>query len=118
LANRFLAAWCACLTGKFFVDIGPLRLIERNLFHAMQLREWTYGWTIEAQIRAVLLGATVREVPVRERTRIAGIQKVSRVSWRHSLKIGIEIFCAAWRTRFRQAAEFEPSAANYPAESI
>jgi glycosyltransferase involved in cell wall biosynthesis len=99
-ANRFLGFWCACLTGRFFRDIGPLRLIERGLFHAMNLREWTYGWTIEAQMRAVALGAKIREVTVRERRRVAGVQKVSRVSGLHSLKIGAKIILAGFRSRF------------------
>jgi glycosyltransferase involved in cell wall biosynthesis len=103
LANRLLAAWCSCLTGRFFHDIGPLRLISARLFDAMQLQEVVYGWTIEAQIRAVQLGASICEIPVQERRRIGGVQKVSRVSWTHSLHIGAEIFCAGWRTRFRQA---------------
>ena len=57
-------------------------------------------YAIEAQIRAVELGAKICETPVRERQRIAGEQKVSRVSWQHTLKIGAEIVCAGWRTRF------------------
>jgi hypothetical protein len=103
LANRLLGLWCACLTGRYFADIGPLRLIERRLFEKMQLREWTFGWTIEAQIRAVVLGACVCEIPVRERARIAGEQKVSRVSWQRSLRIGCAIGAAGWRSRFAPA---------------
>lgn len=102
LANRALGFWCMCLTGRYFADIGPLRLIDRHLFEKMQLREWTYGWTIEAQIRAVMLGARTCEVPVRERRRLAGEQKVSRVSWQHSLRVGLQILAAGWRTRFSQ----------------
>jgi len=100
LANRGFGFLCGCLTGRFFSDLGPLRLIERELFHALDLREWTYGWTIEAQIRAAMLGAHIAEVPVRERGRIAGQQKVSRVSWQRTLSVGLQITAAAFRTRF------------------
>lgn len=99
LANHLLGAWCGCLTGRVFYDLGPMRLIERPLFEAMQLREWTYGWTIEAQIRAVMLGASIREIPVRERKRLAGTQKVSGVSWRHTLRVALTIASAGWRAR-------------------
>ena len=100
VANRVFGAWCGLLTGRFFADLGPLRLIDRALFHALQLREWTYGWTIEAQIRAVRLGASVVEIPVRERGRVAGEQKVSHVSWRRTLAVGSHIAAAGVRARF------------------
>lgn len=102
-ANRFLGLWCSLLSGKYFGDIGPLRLIDRALCQRLALREMTYGWTIEAQLRAVLLQARVCEIPVLERRRIAGRQKVSRVSWRKSASIGWQIMQAGWRTRFSNA---------------
>ena len=99
-ANRAFGFLVGLLTGKFFSDLGPLRLIERDLFHAMRLREWTYGWTIEAQIRAVLLGASIVEIPAIERPRLAGEQKVGRVSWRRTLSVGMKIAAAGVRSRF------------------
>jgi hypothetical protein len=102
LANRLLGLWCGVLTGRFFKDIGPLRLIERNLYWRLALREWTYGWTIEAQVAAARLGVPMRETPVAERCRLAGRQKVSKVNWRRSLRIGLLIAAAGWRTRWRR----------------
>ena len=103
LANRLLGAWCELLTGRRFRDIGPFRLIERQLFHRLRLREWTFGWTIEAQITAARLGASMTEVPVRERPRRAGRQKVSKVSAWQTLRIGWKIVAAGWRARCRFA---------------
>ena len=102
LANRLLGAWCGLLTARWFDDIGPLRLIERRLFHRLRLREWTFGWTMEAQVRAARLGAAMIEVPVSERPRLAGEQKVSKVNWRRTLAIGYQIARAGWRTRWRE----------------
>ena len=104
LANRLLGAWGGLLTGRWFRDIGPLRLIERGLFHRLHLREWTFGWTIEAQVTAARLGASMVEIPVRERPRLAGEQKVSKVNWRRTLFIGGQIARAGWRTRRRTLA--------------
>ena len=103
-ANRLLGAWCGVLTGRWFRDMGPLRLIERGLFHRLQLREWTFGWTIEAQITAARLGARIVEIPVRERARLGGEQKVSKVNWRRTLFIGGQIALAGWRTQRRTLA--------------
>lgn len=85
-------------------------MIERDLFHALELREWTFGWTIEAQIRAALLGAPIVEVPVRERPRLAGEQKISDVSWRRTLRVGGHIIAAAWRTWRRTRRELSAPA--------
>jgi glycosyltransferase involved in cell wall biosynthesis len=107
VANFALGLWCGVLTGRCFTDLGPLRLIERRLFERMALREMTYGWTIEAQIAAAQLGASICEVPVHERFRIAGEQKVSGVNWRRTLSIGWKIVVAGWRVRWRGRATSE-----------
>ena len=112
VANRIFGILAGLLTGRFFTDLGPLRLIERDLFHAMNLREWTYGWTIEAQIRAVLLGASIVEIPVRERERIAGEQKVGRVSWTRTLSVGMKIAAAGVRARLATARPAERAEAR------
>ncbi len=112
LANRALALWCAALTRHRFSDLAPLRLVERELFERMGLQEMTYGWTIEAQIGAAVLGAEICEVPARERPRLAGEQKVSGVNWRRTFAIGCRIVAAGRRAqvRFRRQKQgFLPS---------
>jgi hypothetical protein len=69
------------------------------LFEKIGPREMTFGWTIEAQIVAAMLDATICEIPVHERQRIAGVQKVSGVSWQRTFLIGCQIVRAGWRTR-------------------
>jgi len=113
LANFTVALWCGALAGRFFRDLGPLRLIERNLFEAVAPREMTFGWTIEAQIAAARLGAPICEVPARERPRLAGKQKVSGVTWRRTFLIGCRILAAGWRTRLR----FPGTAVTVPGRS-
>lgn len=100
-ANRILGLWCSVLSGRLFNDIGPLRLIDRRLFKSLRLQDRRYGWTIEAQIKGALAKARVCEVAVRERPRIGGVQKVSRVSALHTLRIGLAIVAAGWRARWR-----------------
>jgi hypothetical protein len=105
LANRALALWCGVLTGRRFSDLAPLRLIERRLFEMIAPREMTFGWTIESQVAAALLGASICEVRGTERPRLAGEQKVSGVRWRQTAAIGCAIAAAGWRTRSRFAAQ-------------
>src|SRR5436190_740593 len=101
IANFAIALWCGILTGRWFKDLAPVRLIERRLFETIEPREMTYGWTIEPQIAAVRLGAAICEVEASERPRLAGIQKVSGVTWRQTFVIGCRILAAGWRARLR-----------------
>ncbi len=103
LANFALGSWCGVLTGRWFKDLGPLRLIDRRLFETLALREMTFGWTIEAQIGAAMLGVPICEVLAHERKRLGGEQKVSGVTWRRTFSIGCRILAAGWRTRRRYA---------------
>jgi glycosyltransferase involved in cell wall biosynthesis len=98
IANAALGLWCGLLSGRRFSDLGPLRMISRRLFEKIAPREMTFGWTIEAQIAAAKFGATICELPVSERRRLAGQQKVSGVNWRRTLSIGCQIVAAGGRT--------------------
>lgn len=98
IANGLLGFWCGLLSGRLFSDLGPLRIMSRRLFEQIAPREMTFGWTIEAQIAAANLEAAIREIPVTERRRIAGTQKVSGVTWRQTLAIGCKIVAAGYRT--------------------
>jgi glycosyltransferase involved in cell wall biosynthesis len=101
IANFALALWCGLLAGRWFRDLAPLRLIDRELFEAIAPREKTFGWTIEPQVAAARLGATICEVSARERPRLAGKQKVSGVTWRRTFAIGCRILAAGIRARAR-----------------
>lgn len=110
IANFVLALWCTLLTRRWFKDLAPLRLIERELFEAIAPQEKTFGWTIEAQVGAARLGAAICEVAASERPRLAGKQKVSGVTWRRTFVIGCRILAAGFRTwsRFRGRAQVVP----------
>lgn len=111
IANFAVALWCGVLAGRWFKDLAPVRLIDRELFETIAPREMTYGWTIEPQIAAVRLGAPIREVTASERPRLAGKQKVSGVTWRRTFTIGCRILAAGWRARqrFSRPRSVEPS---------
>jgi len=101
LANVSLGGWCGLLSGRWFWDLAPLRLIDRALFQVLAPQEMTFGWTIEAQVGAAMRGANICEIPARERARLAGEQKVSGVTWRRTFLIGCRIVAAGWRARRR-----------------
>jgi glycosyltransferase involved in cell wall biosynthesis len=108
VANILLGLWCGVLSRRHFSDLGPLRLLSRRLFEQIAPREMTFGWTIEAQIAAAHFDAHICELPVTERRRIAGEQKVSGVTWRRTFRIGCKIIAAGYRTSRRLAAHTRP----------
>lgn len=101
IPNLILGVAGVFLTGRFHHDLGPLRLIEKDFFQTLDLQEMTWGWTIEAEVKASRLGVIVETVPVSERPRLKGEQKVSGVSLRQSLRIGVHILLAGIRARFQ-----------------
>lgn len=72
LATR-LIRW---LYGVRYTDLGPFRAIRFDKLLALGMRDTTYGWTVEMQLKAAKLGLAVCEVPVRYRRRV-GFSKIS-----------------------------------------
>jgi len=63
--------------GKRFRDLGPMRLIRREAYEAVGMRDRGFGWTVEMQARACELGLRTEELPVRYFKRRSGVSKVS-----------------------------------------
>jgi glycosyltransferase involved in cell wall biosynthesis len=62
--------------GYRFTDLGPFRAIRREALDELAMRDRDFGWTAEMQIKAVLAGLKIIEIPVRYRARI-GTSKIS-----------------------------------------
>jgi hypothetical protein len=74
--NRLACLLLRFFFGQAFTDLGPFRAIRRDLLEEVEMRDETYGWNVEMQIKALRAGARVVEVPVRYRRRI-GRSKIS-----------------------------------------
>jgi hypothetical protein len=59
-----------------YTDLGPFRAIKSQALSRLNMSDRSYGWTIEMQIKAVLHGLKIKEVPVSYRSRI-GTSKIS-----------------------------------------
>jgi glycosyltransferase involved in cell wall biosynthesis len=74
--NRLVASLTHHLYGIELTDLGPFRVIGRDLLEALQMRERTYGWPIEMIVKAARKHARIVELPVSYRPRLAGQSKV------------------------------------------
>lgn len=62
--------------GYPFTDLGPFRAIRRGVLEALAMKDRSYGWTVEMQVKAACAGLRILEVPVDYRPRI-GHSKIS-----------------------------------------
>ncbi|HEX4040086.1 MAG TPA: glycosyltransferase family 2 protein [Xanthobacteraceae bacterium] len=78
------------LYGVRYTDMCAFRAIRRDALLALGMREMTYGWNLEMQMRAARSGFRILEVPVDYRRRLGGESKVAG-SLRGSIKAGLKI---------------------------
>ena len=107
LAGYLVGVALRLLYGVRYSDMGPLRAIRREALLALGMREMTYGWNLEMQMRAAQAGLRILEVPVAHRRRIGGVSKVSgslRGTLKASGRIALTLFRVAFEARHRVAA--------------
>ena len=75
--SRLASFMIRLIYGVRYTDMGPFRAITRSALARLDLREQTYGWSIEMQTKAAARGLRVKEVPVSWRNRAAGESKVA-----------------------------------------
>jgi glycosyltransferase involved in cell wall biosynthesis len=93
-AHQLLAGWIigaavGLLYGVRYTDMCPFRAVRRDALIQLGMREKTYGWNLEMQMRAARAGLRIVELPVAHRRRAGGVSKVSgslrgtvKASWR------------------------------------
>ena len=86
-----------------YTDMGPFRAITRHALESLHMREQTYGWNLEMQMRAAQCGLRIREIPVSYRKRSGGESKVAG-SLTGSVRAAIRIT----QTLFRVASTPKP----------
>lgn len=74
----YLAGWVIRpLYRVRYTDMCPFRAIRRDALDRLGMKEQTYGWNLEMQMRAARGGLRILEVPVNHRCRTGGESKVS-----------------------------------------
>jgi len=77
LAGYGIGFMLRILYGVRSTDMGPFRAIRRETLDGLGLREETYGWPLEMQMRAARAGVRTIEVPVDYRRRAGGHSKIA-----------------------------------------
>jgi glycosyltransferase involved in cell wall biosynthesis len=97
---QIVAGWLAglalrALYGVRYTDLCPFRAIRRDALEGLAMREETYGWNLEMQMRAARAGLRILEMPVNHRRRAGGASKVSG-SLAGAFKASARLLAIAW----------------------
>ena len=76
-AGYMVGFFLRLLYGVPSTDMGPFRAIRRDALERLNMREETYGWPLEMQMRAARAGLRTLEVPVDYRRRAGGQSKIA-----------------------------------------
>jgi glycosyltransferase involved in cell wall biosynthesis len=76
-AGLFAGVLLRVLYGVRYTDMCAFRAIRREQLLQLTMREMTYGWNIEMQMRAARAGLRILEIPVPYRRRSGGTSKVA-----------------------------------------
>jgi len=90
LAGAVIGRAVGVLSGHRYSDMCAFRALRLTDLARMDMREMTYGWNLEMQIKAARLGLRIREVPLPYYRRVAGHSKVAG-NWRGTMKAGSRI---------------------------
>jgi len=74
--NRLVARIINGLFALNLTDLGPFRALPKDLLDSLEMRELTYGWTVEMMVKVARRGSRIIEVPVTYRARFAGKSKI------------------------------------------
>lgn len=69
LAGHLAGFLCRLVYGVSYTDMGPFRAIRHDQLIGLGMREQTYGWNLEMQMRAAAKGLRILEIPVDHRRR-------------------------------------------------
>lgn len=77
LAGYFAGLGIGLLYGQRYSDMCAYRAIRRDCLERLDMREMSYGWNIEMQMKAARASLRILEVPMPYRCRMGGQSKVA-----------------------------------------
>jgi glycosyltransferase involved in cell wall biosynthesis len=100
-AGRIAGALLRLLYGVRYSDMCPFRAIRRDALEKLGMKELTYGWNLEMQMRAARAHLRILEIPVNHRCRTGGESKVSG-TLRGTFVAGARIIATLFRVAFER----------------
>jgi glycosyltransferase involved in cell wall biosynthesis len=105
LAGHLAGIGMRVLYGVRYTDMCAYRAIHRDCLDRLGMREMTYGWNIEIQMKAARSGLRILEVPMPYRRRSGGESRVAGTV-RGSLRAGWRIIATFLRVAATPARDY------------
>ena len=86
------------LHGVSFTDLGPFRAVRYDKLLSLDMKDRTFGWTVEMQVKAAKKGLRCAEVPVSYRKRIGTSKITGTIAG--SFMAGVKIIGMIFRQSF------------------
>lgn len=102
-SGRIIGGAVGALYGFRYTDMCAFRAIRRDALLDLRMREMTYGWNLEMQMKAARAGLRILEVPVPYACRAGGESKVAG-SVRGTLSAGSRILLTFGRVALQADA--------------
>lgn len=115
LGNRVAGWLIGLLWNTRVTDLGPYRAIRADALRALDMRDRAYGWTVEMQVKAIIMKMRVVETPVDTLRRRFGKSKVggtARGIVAASVGILSTIAALRWRQWRAERARTAPKSAR------
>ena len=96
--NRLATSLIKILFGVSYTDLGPFRAIRYRALMDLNMRDKTFGWTVEMQVKAAKQTLKIQEMPVSYRKRI-GVSKITG-TLKGTLKAGWKILFTIFKYWF------------------
>ncbi len=96
--NRLATTLIKILFGVSYTDLGPFRAIRYRALIDLDMRDKTFGWTVEMQVKAAKKALKIQEMPVSYRKRI-GVSKITG-TLKGTLKAGWKILFTIFKYWF------------------
>jgi glycosyltransferase involved in cell wall biosynthesis len=100
-AGRIAGRLLQLVYGVRYTDMCPFRAIRRDALDRLGMKEQTYGWNLEMQMRAARARLRILELPVNHRCRTGGESKVSG-TLRGTFVAGTRIIATLFRIAFER----------------
>ncbi len=76
IGNKIAVGMILFLFQFRYQDLGPFRAIRYDALRKLQMKDQTYGWTVEMQVKALNQKLGIQQIPVSYRKR-KGVSKIS-----------------------------------------
>ena len=103
--NWFAAYLIKILWNYKVTDLGPFRAVRTRALRQMHMKDESFGWTVEMQVKAIILDLQMNEYPVDSVVRLGKSKISGTVKGSVNAGIGILSMIAKLKFKFRKTSK-------------